>query len=160
MKKLLSMVLALCLMLSMVAVAGAEATDLPREETLYFGGQQWDPIVGYNPLGDNMNNGLILSAAPRGSRTTMFETLYMYNGLDGKLYPLLADGDYTWNEDLTELTCKIKPAAKWSDGTPVKASDVVTTWDISCKIQPRSRTAPIPAMLPTSTALPTWTALC
>ena len=135
MKKLLSLVLALCLMLSMVAVAGAEATDLPREETLYFGGQQWDPIVGYNPLGDNMNNGLILSAAPRGSRTTMFETLYMYNGLDGKLYPLLADGDYTWNEDLTELTCKIKPAAKWSDGTPVKASDVVTTWDISCKIQ-------------------------
>ena len=92
-----------------------------REETLYFGGQQWDPIVGYNPLGDNMNNGLILSAAPRGTRTVMFETLYMYNGLDGKLYPLLADGDYTWNDDLTELTLKIKSAAKWSDGTPVTA---------------------------------------
>ena len=136
MKKLISLVLALALMLSMVAVAGAEAAqDLPREETLYFGGQQWDPIVGYNPLGDNMNNGLILSAAPRGSRTTMFETLYMYNGLDGKLYPLLADGDYSWNDDLTELTCKIKGAAKWSDGTPVTADDVVATWDISAKIQ-------------------------
>ena len=136
MKKLISLVLALALMLSMVAVAGAEAAqDLPREETLYFGGQQWDPIVGYNPLGDNMNNGLILSAAARGSRTTMFETLYMYNGLDGKLYPLLADGDYSWNDDLTELTCKIKPAAKWSDGTPVTADDVVATWDVSVQIQ-------------------------
>ena len=138
MKKLLSLVLALCLVLSMVAVAGAEAAqDLPRNETLYFGGQQWDPIVGYNPLGDNMNNGLILSANARGSRTVMFETLYMYNALDGKLYPLLADGDYTWNEDLTELTCKINAAAKWSDGTPVTADDVVATWDISAKIQDR-----------------------
>ncbi len=136
MKKLLSLVLALALVLSMTAVAGAEAAqDLPSEETLYFGGQQWDPIVGYNPLGDNMNNGLILSAAPRGSRTVMFETLYMYNGLDGKLYPLLADGDYTWNDDLTELTLKIKEAAKWSDGTPVTADDVVATWDVSTKIQ-------------------------
>ena len=136
MKKLLSLVLALALVLSMTAVAGAEAAqDLPREETLYFGGQQWDPIVGYNPLGDNMNNGLILSAAPRGTRTVMFETLYMYNGLDGKLYPLLADGDYTWNDDLTELTLKIKEAAKWSDGTPVTADDVVATWDVSTKIQ-------------------------
>ena len=136
MKKLLSLVLALALVLSMVAIAGAEeAKDLPREETLYFGGQQWDPIVGYNPLGDNMNNGLILSAAPRGTRTVMFETLYMYNALDGKLYPLLADGDYVWNDDLTELTLKIKPAAKWSDGTPVTADDVVATWDVSTKIQ-------------------------
>ena len=136
MKKLLSLVLALAMALSMVALAGAEAVqDLPRNETLYFGGQQWDPIVGYNPLGDNMNNGLILSAAPRGTRTVMFETLYMYNGLDGKLYPLLADGDYTWNDDLTELTFKIKEAAKWSDGTPVTADDVVATWDISSQLQ-------------------------
>ena len=59
----------------------------------------------------------------------------MYNALDGKLYPLLADGDYTWNDDLTELTCNIKGAAKWSDGTPVTADDVVATWDVSVKIQ-------------------------
>ena len=82
-----------------------------------------------------MNNGLILAANARGSRTVMFETLYMYNALDGKLYPLLADGDYTWNDDLTELTLKIKAAAKWSDGTPVTADDVVATWDVSTKIQ-------------------------
>lgn len=134
-KKILALLLAAIMLLSVCGAFAEGVQDLPRNETLYFGGQQWDPIVGYNPLGDNMNNGLILSAAPRGSRTTMFETLYMYNGLDGKLYPLLADGDYTWNDDLTVLTLKIKAAAKWSDGTPVTADDVVATWDISTQIQ-------------------------
>ncbi len=62
------------------------------------------------------------------AQLTMFETPYMYNMLDGKQYPLLADGDYTWNEDMTELTFKLKPAAKWSDGTQVTADDVAYTY--------------------------------
>ena len=136
MKKLLSLVLALALALSLVAVAGAEdAKDLPREETVYFGGQQWGPIVGWNPISPNMNNAMANSAAARGSRTVMFETLYMYNMLDGGLYPLLADGDVVWNDGLTEATIAIKAAAKWSDGTPVTADDVVATWGIAQKTQ-------------------------
>ena len=126
MKKLLSLVLALALALGMVAVASA---DLPRKETVYFGGQQWDPIVGWNPLSPNMNNAMASSASPRGSRTIMFETLYMYNMLDGQLYPLLADGDYVWNDDMTECTVKIKSAAAWSDFTPVTANDMAATWE-------------------------------
>ena len=118
MKKLLSLVLALALALSLVAVAGAEAKDLPRNETVYFGGQQWGSIVGWNPLSSNNNNAMAIAANPRGSREIMFETLYMYNMLDGKLYPLLADGDYVWNDDMTECTVKIKAAAAWSDYTP------------------------------------------
>jgi peptide/nickel transport system substrate-binding protein len=58
----------------------------------------------------------------------MFETPYLYNMLDGKVYPLLADGDYAWNDDRTEITFKLKDAAKWSDGTPVTAEDVAYTW--------------------------------
>ena len=136
MKKLLALVLALSLALSLVAVAGAESpTDLPRNETMYFGGQQWGPAVGYNPLSSNMNNSMALASAPRGSRTIMFETLYMYNMLDGKLYPLLADGDYVWNDDLTEMTIAIKPAAKWNDGTPVTAEDVAATWDAAVAVK-------------------------
>ena len=133
MKKLLSLVLALALALSLVAVAGAEgAQDLPRKETVYFGGQQWGSIVGWNPLSPDMNNAMASSANSRGSRTIMFETLYMYNMLDGGLYPLLADGDYVWNDDLTECTVKLNAAAYWSDFTPVTAADVVATWD-ACK---------------------------
>jgi peptide/nickel transport system substrate-binding protein len=48
--------------------------------------------------------------------------------LDGKQYPLLADGPWTWNGSKTELTFKIKAAAHWSDGTPVIAEDVAYTW--------------------------------
>ena len=136
MKKLLALVLALSLAMSLVAVAGAEApTDLPRNETMYFGGQQWGKAIGYNPLSSNMNNSMALASAPRGSRTIMFETLYMYNMLDGKLYPLLADGDYVWNDDLTEMTIAIKPAAKWNDGTPVTAEDVAATWDAAVAVK-------------------------
>ena len=130
MKKYLSLFLALVLALSFAAaVCAEEVHDLPREETLYFGGQQWGPINGWNPLSSNMNNGMANAAAPRGSRTVMFETLYMFNILDGELYPLLADGDYEWNDDLTEMTVQINEAAKWSDGTPVTADDVAATWE-------------------------------
>ncbi len=62
------------------------------------------------------------------ARVIMFETPYMYDMLDGKVYPLLADGDYVWNDAQTEITFKIKEAAKWSDGTPVTADDVAYTW--------------------------------
>ena len=109
-KKIFALVLASIMLLGAVSAFAAE--DLPRNETMYFGGQQWGPINGWNPLSSNMNNSMALAAAPRGSREIMFETLYMYNMLDGQLYPLLADGDYVWNDDLTEMTVKIKAAAK------------------------------------------------
>ena len=45
MKKILSLILALALVLSMTAIAGAEdVKDLPRNETLYFAGQQWGSV--------------------------------------------------------------------------------------------------------------------
>ena len=113
----------------------AATADLPRNETLYFGGQQWGVVNGTNPLSSNNNNGMAVAANARGSRTIMFETLYMYNALDGKLYPLLADGDYKWNDDLTEMTVAIKPAAKWSDGSALTADDVAATWAAIGKVE-------------------------
>jgi peptide/nickel transport system substrate-binding protein len=100
---------------------------LPREETLYFNGQQWGPVVGWNPYSNSNNNAMAI-AQQDNARVIMFETPYLYNMLDGKVYPLLADGDYEWNADRTEITFKIKPAAKWSDGTPLTAEDVAYTW--------------------------------
>ncbi|MCB0149454.1 MAG: ABC transporter substrate-binding protein, partial [Caldilineaceae bacterium] len=105
----------------------ADANALPRNETLYFNGQQWGPVVGWNPYASSNNNAMAISQGDN-ARVTMFETPYLYNMLDGKQYPLLADGDYAWNDDRTELTFKIKPAAMWSDGTPLTAEDVAYTW--------------------------------
>jgi peptide/nickel transport system substrate-binding protein len=110
----------------------ADANTLPRNETLYFNGQQWGPVVGWNPY-SNSNNNAMAVAQQDNARVIMFETPYLYNMLDGKQYPLLADGDYTWNDARTELTFKIKPAAKWNDGTPVTADDVAYTWATAMK---------------------------
>ena len=143
MKKLLYL-LSLLVIASMVLTAcggaaapvATEAPDdpnaLPRDKTMYFNGQQWGPITCWNPYVSTCNNAMAISQGD-SARVTMFETPYLYNMLDGKQYPLLADGDYTWNADRTEITFKIKKAAKWSDGTPVTADDVAYTWDTHLK---------------------------
>ena len=102
------------------------AGSLPRNETLYNAGHQWGSLIGWNPYSSNNNNWGISAGA--NAREILFETPYMYNLIDGKQYPLLADGDYTWNGDMTEITFKLKANAKWSDGTPVTADDVAYTF--------------------------------
>jgi peptide/nickel transport system substrate-binding protein len=107
---------------------------LPRDKTMYFNGQQWGPVVCWNPYISTCNNAMAISQGDN-ARVTMFETPYLYNMLDGKQYPLLADGDYAWNADRTEITFKLKAAAKWSDGTPITAEDVAYTWDTHLKYE-------------------------
>ena len=34
----------------------ADVNNLPRNETLYFGGQQWGTVNTWNPIGTNQNN--------------------------------------------------------------------------------------------------------
>ena len=130
MSKLLAMLLAVAMICGMLAVS-ASATDvtLPREETLYFGGQQWGAVNSWNPVGTNQNNSMAIAGNAGGYRTTMFETLFMFDFLSGEKKGLLADS-YEWNEDLTAMTVTLKDAAHWSDGTPVTAADVVATWDV------------------------------
>jgi peptide/nickel transport system substrate-binding protein len=103
------------------------AGSLPRDETLYINGHQWSPVVGWNPYSVDMNNAIVVSEGAHAFET-VFETPYMYNMITGEQVPLLADGPFTWNADLTEITFKLKPAAMWSDGTPVTAEDVAYTF--------------------------------
>jgi peptide/nickel transport system substrate-binding protein len=107
---------------------------LPRTETLYFNGQQWGPVNGWNPYSSNNNNAMGV-AQQDNARVIVFESPYIYNMIDGKQYPLLADGPWAWNAKRTEITFKIKAAAKWSDGTPVTANDVAYTWTANLKYE-------------------------
>ena len=66
---------------------GAPVTDLPRNETLYFAGQQWGTVNSWNVIGANQNNAMALAGDASGYRTLMFETLYMYDFLTGELKP-------------------------------------------------------------------------
>ena len=109
-----------------------DANTLPRNETLYFNGQQWGPLVGWNPFSNNNNNALAIGQQD-SARVVMFETPYLYNMLDGKVYPLLADGPFAWDAGMTAITFKLKAAAKWSDGTAVTAEDVAYTWATALK---------------------------
>ncbi len=100
---------------------------LPRDQTLYFNGQQWGSVNGWNPYSDSMNNAMAI-AQQDNARVIMFETPYIYNMLNGEKFPLLADGPYTWNDARTEITFTLKTAAHWTDDTPVTVDDVAYTW--------------------------------
>ena len=113
--------------------ASTDDGSTPRNETLYFAGQQWGTINDWNPMSANSNNGLAM-AANEQSRELVYETLFMFNALDGKLYPLLGS-EYSWDDAQTELTVKLNPDAKWSDGTQVTAEDVKYTYDTHVKYQ-------------------------
>ena len=130
MSKLLAMLLAVAMICGIAVTASATDVTLPREETLYFGGQQWGAVNSWNPVGTNQNNSMAIAGNAGGYRTTMFETLFMFDFLSGEKKGLLADS-YEWNEDLTAMTVTLKDAAHWSDGTPVTAADVVATWDVA-----------------------------
>ena len=132
-KKILALLIA-ALMICGTIAAFAEDVDLPREETLYFAGQQWGTVNSWNIIGTNQNNSMAIAGNAGGYRTLMFETLYMYNFMSGEITGLLANDGYEWNEDMTVLTCSIKDAAKWSDGTDVTAADVQRTFDIGVEI--------------------------
>src|SRR5450759_314492 len=106
----------------------APGAALPRTETLYFNGQQWGAVVCWNPYSSNCNNAMAV-VQQDSARVTMFESPYLFDMLDVKVYPLLADGPFAWNAAHTEITFKRKKVAHWSDGTPVTADDVASTWD-------------------------------
>ncbi|WP_277407118.1 ABC transporter substrate-binding protein [Lacrimispora xylanisolvens] len=122
----------------------ADAGSTPRNETLYFNGQQWGTINDWNPLSSNSNNAMAITQQDN-ARTIVYETLFMYNMLDGKLYGLLGK-DYSWNDTQTELTITLNPDAKWSDQTPVTAQDVAYTFDCH-KNTPLHRAVIIPITL-------------
>ena len=107
------------------------AGSTPRNETLYFAGQQWGTINDWNPMSANSNNAMAIAQSDI-SRVLIYETLFMYNMIDGSMHCLLAT-DYEWNEDQTELTVHMNPDAKWNDGTALTAEDVAYTFDTHVK---------------------------
>ncbi len=58
----------------------------------------------------------------------MFDQHVKQNSLQSIL-PDLASS-WTWNEDGTELTLKLRQGVKWHDGKPFTAKDVECTWDL------------------------------
>ncbi len=126
-KRVLAAALAAAMLVggAMSVYADDAVTSLPREETLYFAGQQWGTVNDYNPLSANSNNWFL--SQNDVARVVIYETLYMWNPLDGEMYPLLAADQPEWDENQANLTVTLNPDAAWSDGTQVTAEDVAYT---------------------------------
>ncbi len=129
-------VLLFVFVVSVIPIDSLTASDvpvgqLPRKETLYFGGQQWGAVTSFNPFHPTPNNWVYTAHNNLGLlRTIVYESLFAYNMLDGKLYGLLGS-EYAWNG--LELTVKLNPDAKWTDGQPVTADDVAYTFELAKK---------------------------
>src|SRR5262249_49519333 len=95
----------------------ASPTSFARNETLYVGGRQWGEPTSFNPLAGWQD-------WPVNSMNLIYETLLLYNPLDGKLMPLLAE---SWEVKDDSVSFKINAQAKWNDGTPVTGEDVAYT---------------------------------
>jgi len=59
----------------------------------------------------------------------IYDSLYYFNPVSGKLEPDLATGDGTWSSDHLTYTIKLNAKATWQDGKPVTADDVTWTFN-------------------------------
>src|SRR6516165_7294325 len=75
-------------------------------------------------------------ANPLAARTMMpvFNNLVMFDqhAKQSRLDTIVPDlaTSWTWNEDGTELTFRLRHGVKWHDGRPFTANDVKCTWDL------------------------------
>jgi peptide/nickel transport system substrate-binding protein len=84
----------------------------------------WGAVTQWNPYSTGgMTFGISLNSSL--ARQLIYETLFLYNLLDGKLYPHLGDS-YTWEGQT--LTIALDRNVKFSDGTPMTAADVVNSY--------------------------------
>jgi peptide/nickel transport system substrate-binding protein len=95
--------------------------NFPRKQTLYVGGWDWSAPSTFNPLDADPNFPM------DGNVNLVYEALFGYNQISGKLEPILAQ-NYT--ESDSSIIVELDPQALWSDGTPVRAEDVVFTFEL------------------------------
>src|SRR5262249_19962625 len=65
---------------------------------------------------------------PVFNNLVLFDQHIAKNSLD-TIVPELATS-WSWNEDKTQLTFKLRDGVKWHDGKPFIARDVKCTWDL------------------------------
>ncbi|MDR0730028.1 MAG: ABC transporter substrate-binding protein, partial [Treponema sp.] len=103
----------------------AAVTSLPRNETLYFNGIHWGAATHFNPFNSDSTFGITPFTAL--SRQAIYETLFIFNLLDAKMYPQLAES-YSWNGQ--NVTVVLNRNVKFNDGKPMTADDVVYTYEL------------------------------
>lgn len=105
-----------------LTLSAASLPDVPRQRTLMLAGLVRSPIGVTNPW-----------CSPGYTHTEgnslLWEGLSYYGVLADREIPWLATSMVYTRSDFTELTITLQPLARWSDGRPVTAADVVFTFD-------------------------------
>ena len=98
--------------------------EVPRNRTMVLVGNGGEEP---NTFPDVENqNAYIQTNNTRSGWQLCYEPLAFYSMLTGEEKMWLGES-YTYNADFTELTVKIRPDGKWSDGTPFTTKDLVYT---------------------------------
>lgn len=101
--------------------------DVPRNRTLIS--QGWD-FHNQVPASDNFNPYAGVLLHQRNSlHYTVNEALFYTNHNTNELIPWQAES-YSYNDDFTEVTIKLRDGVKWSDGEAFTAEDVVFTFEM------------------------------
>lgn len=101
--------------------------EVPRTRTLIS--QGWD-FYNQVPATDNFNPYAGVLLHQRNSlHYTVNEVLFYTNHNTNELIPWQAES-YSYNDDFTQVTIKLRDGVKWSDGEPFTADDVVFTFDM------------------------------
>src|SRR5258707_793048 len=104
------------------APTAAPLSPVLRNRTLLLAGGQPTTLGVTNPLNSNYTG--------QDGNVLLWEGLSYYAIFADKEIPWLAQSmDYT-KSDFTELTIKLNPLARWSDGQPVTAQDVLFTLQV------------------------------
>ena len=96
--------------------------DIPRNQTLILGWSISSPIGVTNPWA-------VPGYTHQEGNVFMWEPLMYFGIFSDKFIPWLATSMEYTSKDFTSLEIKLNPAAKWSDGQPVNAKDVVFTFE-------------------------------
>lgn len=74
-------------------------------------------------------NPFLANSSRTGTQGMIYETLLLFNRLQGQVKPWLASS-YQWSSDATQLTFHLRQDVKWSDGQPFTSDDVVFTLNL------------------------------
>jgi len=100
-------------------------TSFPRNETLYVAGAAWGPPSTWNPFQPGS------LANTTGTIGLLYETLFNYDPLSGKMVPWLAESGKWSDANTYEVT--LRKGLTWSNGKPLTAADVKFTYELGKK---------------------------
>lgn len=85
-------------------------------------------VVGYPGTFDNLNPLILRGMTPRSLPVALDSLMTASADEIGAVYPLIAESA-TLADDLSGATFNLNPAARFHDGAPITADDVVFTWE-------------------------------